>query len=103
MSDAVAWQPPSRLRARPFSRRALGLSASILAVLVVALVPRVMALRDVPRFTDETDEVMRGLAIARGEMFPLTNVDSYIGPLWNYLVAAAFLIAGPSSMVPRVL
>ena len=60
-------------------------------------------LRDVPRLTDETDEVMRGLAIARAELLPLTNVDAYIGPLWNYLLALGFLIVGPSSLLPRVL
>jgi 4-amino-4-deoxy-L-arabinose transferase-like glycosyltransferase len=71
-------------------------------ILILAIGLRVYQLRDVPRLTDETDEVMRGLAVARGEMAPLTNVDAYIGPLWSYLLAVGFLVAGPSSLLPRI-
>jgi hypothetical protein len=103
MTRAIALEPPGAAPSVPCRRRTIGLCVGTLSVLLVALVPRLIALRDVPRFTDETDEVMRGLAIARGEMFPLTNVDAYIGPLWNYILAAAFIVAGPSTMVPRAL
>jgi 4-amino-4-deoxy-L-arabinose transferase-like glycosyltransferase len=72
-------------------------------LLIVALVPRLIELRDVPRFTDETDEVMRGFAVSRGELLPLTNIDAYIGPLWTYLLALGFMLAGPSTFLPRVL
>jgi len=74
-----------------------------LAVCLVALAVRLFEVRDVPRLTDETDEVMLGLAIARGEALPLTNVDAYIGPLWNYLLAVGFLILGPTAAWPRAL
>jgi 4-amino-4-deoxy-L-arabinose transferase-like glycosyltransferase len=77
-------------------------AASVL-IGVAAVGLRLWQLRDVPRLTDETDEVMRGLAISRGEMLPLTNVDAYIGPLWSYLLAAGFLVAGPSAWLPRML
>lgn len=72
-------------------------------VLAVGAAARLALLRDVPRLTDETDEVMRGLAVARGELLPLTNVDAYIGPLWSYLLALGFLVTGPTSLMPRVL
>ena len=80
-----------------------GMSVAIsgLAIGIVAVAVRLYELRDVPRLTDETDEVMRGLAIARGEPLPLTNVDAYIGPLWSYLLALGFLAVGPTSILPR--
>src|SRR5439155_561571 len=34
---------------------------------------------------------------------PLTNVDPYIGPLWNYLLAGLFWLLGPSIAIPRAL
>lgn len=74
-----------------------------LGIGLVAAGLRAYELRDVPRLTDETDEVMRGLAIARGELLPLTNVDAYIGPLWSYLLALGFLVVGPTSLLPRLL
>src|SRR5262245_55768924 len=43
----------------------------------------------IPAFTDEVDEIYRAVLTARGELLPLTNVDAYIGSLWNYLLAAA--------------
>jgi 4-amino-4-deoxy-L-arabinose transferase-like glycosyltransferase len=94
----------SEVRVDPSSsaRRLCTVTASVL-VAVVAVGLRLWQLRDVPRLTDETDEVMRGLAIARGELLPLTNVDAYIGPLWSYLLALGFLVAGPSSLLPRLL
>jgi 4-amino-4-deoxy-L-arabinose transferase-like glycosyltransferase len=92
----------SEVRVDPWSsaRRLCRVTASVL-IAVVAIGLRLWQLRDVPRLTDETDEVMRGLAIARGELLPLTNVDAYIGPLWSYLLALGFLVAGPSSLLPR--
>jgi 4-amino-4-deoxy-L-arabinose transferase-like glycosyltransferase len=41
------------------------------------------------------------LLIAHGRIHPLTNVDPYIGALWNYLLAGLFLITGPSLYSPR--
>ena len=67
---------------------ALGLSALALAV-------RWPYLWSVPRFTDEVLEVGRGLAIARGQALPLTNYDSYLGAIQNYMLAALFLVVFP--------
>jgi hypothetical protein len=115
MSDAALPDTAPALVAAPavlaptapaLNRRALGRAAVLgcgAGIGLAAVVARVYELRDVPRLTDETDEVMRGLAIARGELLPLTNVDAYIGPLWSYLLALGFLVAGPSSLLPRLL
>jgi len=104
VSDSVAVAPSSvaARRAAIFSSPAIRSAVGTVLVLILALVPRLIELRDVPRFTDETDEIMRGLAIARGELLPLTNADTYIGPLWNYLLALGFALVGPSTMLPRV-
>ena len=67
------------------------------AVLALAAAVRWREFMDVPSFTDETDEVLRGLAIARGQLLPLVNDDAYIGALFNYLVAGLFLVGGPSA------
>jgi 4-amino-4-deoxy-L-arabinose transferase-like glycosyltransferase len=108
LSDALLAEQPTELPTelptrsrRPLSSRTLTIVGGGL-ILILAVGLRVYQFRDVPRLTDETDEVMRGLAIARGEMLPLTNVDAYIGPLWSYLLALGFLVAGPSSLLPRI-
>ena len=77
--------------------------AGIGALVLLAAWIRWPYLWDIPRFTDETAEAAIGLRIARGEAFPLTNRDPYIGALWNYLLAAAFAISGPSLYTPRLL
>jgi 4-amino-4-deoxy-L-arabinose transferase-like glycosyltransferase len=46
---------------------------------------------------------LRGLAIARGQHWPLVNDDAYIGALFNYLIAALFQLTGPSPLTPRLL
>ena len=56
----------------------------------------------VPRFTDETLEVLHSVAIVRDGARPLTNYDSYYGALYNYVVALALLVSGESPLAPRV-
>jgi 4-amino-4-deoxy-L-arabinose transferase-like glycosyltransferase len=56
-----------------------------------------------PAFTDESREVLLSLAVARGERWPWTNVNTYIGPWHVYLLAGAFKLAGTSIWVPRAL
>ena len=68
----------------------------------LALAVRLPHLTLVPRFTDESLEVLWSLPIARGETFPLTNYDTYYGALFNYLVAASFLLLGPSALAARL-
>ena len=63
---------------------------------------RLPYLMDIPRFTDESNEALKALVIAHGRSLPLTNIDPYIGPLWNYLLAAAFMTTGPTLETPRI-
>lgn len=56
----------------------------------------------IPVITDETREVLSALGIARGEQFPLTNVSTYIGPIFLYLLALAFRVFGVSPELPRL-
>ena len=72
-----------------------GLSALALAV-------RLPYLWMVPRFTDETLEVLHSLAIVRDGLRPLTNYDTYYGALYNYVVALALVLSGESPLAPRV-
>src|SRR4051812_157899 len=75
----------------------------VAALLLIAVAVRIPYLWDIPRFTDETVEAEISLQIARGESFPLTNRDPYIGALWNWVLAAGFAISGPSLFTPRLL
>ncbi|MDP8922124.1 MAG: glycosyltransferase family 39 protein [Chloroflexota bacterium] len=63
---------------------------------------RVPYLWQIPRFTDELQEGLWALAIYRGEIRPLTAVDSYYGPLWSYLLAGVFHLGGPTELLPRL-
>jgi hypothetical protein len=74
--------PTPRLEG-PEERRASWLNVSpldvalVIGMFVVAILRRLPMLIDVPSFTDETIEVQFGLQIYRGELFPLTNADTY--------------------------
>ena len=68
------------------------------ALLVAVAIPI-----DSPRFTDEIQEVLRGLLISQGRLFPLTSVDSYIGAIQNYAVALVFLVSGQKPWSPRLI
>jgi 4-amino-4-deoxy-L-arabinose transferase-like glycosyltransferase len=98
---------PALARAEPAAPRSrlngwlVGLA--LVAIMLGAAVVRLRHLMSVPSFTDETDEVLRGLAIARGQLLPLVNDDAYIGAMFNYLVAGAFLVNGPSEVTPRLI
>jgi len=75
--------------------------AAVLAIFGVALAVRAPFLSDTPRYTDEMGEVLRAFDVYRGIGLPLTNVDAYIGPFWNYLLAAAMWLFGPTPELPR--
>ncbi len=76
---------------------------ALAAVCVPAAMVRLPNLAAIPVFTDEAEEIGLGLAILRDGLRPLTDVDPYIGPLWNYLLAGVFWLVSPSLVVPRVL
>jgi 4-amino-4-deoxy-L-arabinose transferase-like glycosyltransferase len=69
---------------------------------LLALLIRLPHLWTIPRFTDETLEVLHSLAIVREGTRPLTNYDSYYGALYNYLVALGLALSGESPLAPRV-
>lgn len=76
----------------------------VLAALLMglAVVIRLDHYMTIPVITDETREVLSALGIARGEQFPLTNVSTYIGPIFLYLLAFAFRVFGVSPELPRL-
>lgn len=88
---------------------------ALVALTLLALAVRWPELATVPRFGDETREVLLGLRILRGEALPLVNWDpdllvttpgvggAYIGALFNYLVAATFALVGPRLEAGRLL
>ena len=101
-ATGVIRHPLSRIAAR--TRVGLGVEAAAVTTLVVlAVFTRLPRLLAIPAFTDEMEEVALGLAILRDGARPLTNVDPYIGPLWNYVLAAALWLCGPSMLIPRAL
>jgi len=94
-------------RGRPGANRAtdgvLIQWSAVGALVVVAAAVRWWHLWDIPSPTDELLGVGRGLAVARGELLPLTDWEPYIGSFWNYVLALGFLIAGPSEYVGRAI
>jgi len=82
-----------RLNLTPARQRLLLDAAIIVSLFLLALALRLPYLHDVPRYPwDELRESGVALSLARGEAFPLTNFDSYIGALYNYILAGAFLV-----------
>src|SRR5215216_411384 len=71
---------------------------SLDVVLVVGLVAAGLLLRlpylwTIPRFTDETREVLRAIELLNGNLSGperLVNVDAYIGGLYLWLLAGTF-------------
>ena len=75
----------------------------VAALMVLAALIRWVNLWSIPIFTDEGDEIGLALRIVRDGARPLTNDDPYLGPLFNYLLAGLFWIAGPNPWLPRLL
>ena len=78
------------------------LAVGTAVVVAVAVAIRAWHLADVPRLTDETAEVLRAVSIVDDHVYPLSNVDPYIGPHVNYLVAGLFALFGPDPWLPRM-
>ena len=92
-----------RLNLTPARQRLLLDAAIIVSLFLLALALRLPYLHDVPRYPwDELRESGVALSLARGEAFPLTNFDSYIGALYNYILAGAFLVFGEHPGVPHL-
>ena len=72
-----------------------------LLVFLVAAFVRLQGLWDAPPFEDEHGELLLGLETARGHALPSRGSDPYLGPLFSYLLAAGFWLAGPTETTAR--
>src|SRR5688500_3695405 len=99
MAEATLAAPAA---SRPMSHGTVRDVAIVVGLVAVAALVRWPNVHVVPPYTDETEEALRAWAIVQGELRPLVNVDSYIGALWSYVVAAGFFIFGRSAELPRL-
>jgi 4-amino-4-deoxy-L-arabinose transferase-like glycosyltransferase len=96
-------QPGPRFpAARGGARAPLIEGAVVLVLTLFAFAVRWPHLWTVPRFTDETLEVLHSLEVVRDGARPFTNYDSYYGALYNYVVASALWLSGESPFAPRL-
>lgn len=75
----------------------------LVAVSLLAFGNRVQHLTDIPRYTDEINEILPAFDIVRGTRFPLVSGPKHIGALWDYLLAGGFIVFGRSPDLPRVM
>lgn len=76
----------------------------ILALALLALALRLPHYDNIPGFSDETEDIYRGLLILQGRLFPLVDtVSSYNGALWHWLLAGALWVGGKTLAAPRAL
>ncbi len=74
---------------------------AVVGVMAVALAARLPYLQTAPRFRDETFNARHSLKIYRGEHFPFTDHEAYIGAFFNYAVAAGMFVVGPTIYAAR--
>jgi 4-amino-4-deoxy-L-arabinose transferase-like glycosyltransferase len=92
-------------RERTIATRMTGTMADVLltvAALVAALAARYPYVYSAPRFRDDTFNALHSLKIYRGEHFPFTDVEAYIGAFFNYAVAAGMFLIGPTIYAARL-
>jgi hypothetical protein len=70
--------------------------------MAAALAARLPYLTSAPRFRDDTLNALLALKIYRGDQFPFTDVEAYIGAFFNYAVAAGMFIIGPTIYAARI-
>jgi len=58
-------------------------------------------LTDIPRYTDEINEITPAFDIVRGTSFPLVSGPKHLGALFDYVLAGAMLLFGRSPDLPR--
>ena len=93
-------EPPKQPRSAQRPRYSLDVLVAI-TLFAIALATRWPHLMAIPAFADEGLEVLWGYRIALGGHLPLTAYDAYDGPLFPYLIAAAFKLFGVRMLVPR--
>ena len=96
---AAPW-PFSRWLAGSIAVRAFPFLVVGVAMLAVAL--RVQHLTDIPRYTDEINEITPAFDIVRGRSFPLVSGPKHLGALFDYVLAGAMLVFGRSPDLPRI-
>lgn len=102
---SAAHSPDSAAAPRAAARSRAGLLTDALAtvaLLALAAAARLPYLGSVPRFRDETFNALHALRIYRGQHFPFTDVEYYIGAFFNYAVAAAMFVIGPTIYAARI-
>src|SRR3954447_9705298 len=107
MADAIVARPEpvsdtSITPTSPAWHGRIGEVALVVGLVLVAALVRWPNVQVLPPFTDETEEALRAWAIVQGDLRPLVNVDSYIGALWSYVVAAGLVVFGRNAEVPRL-
>src|SRR5215211_7322276 len=104
-APATATTTASPVTARPdragLAAALLSLDAFlVLGLAALGLVLRLPYLWTIPRFTDETREVLRAVELVHGGLSAadrLVNVDAYIGGLYLWLLASVFWVTGVSA------
>jgi 4-amino-4-deoxy-L-arabinose transferase-like glycosyltransferase len=74
----------------------------VVSILLGALAARYPYVYSAPRFRDDTFNALHSLKIYRGEHFPFTDVEAYIGAFFNYAVAAGMFVIGPTIYAARL-
>jgi 4-amino-4-deoxy-L-arabinose transferase-like glycosyltransferase len=100
-APATSTAPRDRADARQRAGAIVDVLAT-LSVLVAALAARYPYVYSAPRFRDDTFNALHSLKIYRGEHFPFTDVEAYIGGFFNYAVAAGMFVIGPTIFAARL-
>jgi 4-amino-4-deoxy-L-arabinose transferase-like glycosyltransferase len=100
-APATSIAPRDRAEARPRSGLVVDVLAT-LGVMIAAFAARWPYMYTAPRFRDDTLNALLALKIYRGEQFPFTDVEAYIGAFFNYAVAAGMFIIGPTIFAARI-
>jgi len=70
-------------------------------ITLLSLLLRVHYLSDIPRYTDEIDEILPAIDIAQGRALPLVSGPKHIGAFFDYVLAGAMVVFGRSPELPR--
>lgn len=100
-APATSAAPRDRANARQRAGALVDVVATI-GVMVAAFAARYPYVYTAPRFRDDTFNALHSLKIYRGEHFPFTDVEAYIGGFFNYAVAAGMFVVGPTIYAARL-
>lgn len=78
-------------------------AATLFGIVLFAWFLRMRYLADIPRYTDEVNEVQAAISIAHGTARPLVSGTKHIGALFDYLLAGGILLLGRYPDLPRQL